>query len=57
MFAIVKNSTFVQFLPEGTPFNLSSRTDVDFLDPRVGDEISKLIDELNNFEDGEDAKN
>jgi len=22
MFAIVKNSTFVQFLPEGTPFNL-----------------------------------
>ena len=35
----------------GQPLNLSSDFDVQRLDPRVGEEISNLIDTMNNFED------
>lgn len=34
----------------GQRLNLSSPVDVDRLDPRIGEEIANLIDDLNNFE-------
>lgn len=34
----------------GRTLNLSSEEDVKQLDPRIGEEISSLIDDLNNFE-------
>lgn len=39
--------------PRIVPLNLKLMTDIDLLDPRVGEEISTAIDELNNFEDDE----
>jgi hypothetical protein len=36
--------------PSGRKLNLSNERDIDSLDPRTGEEISTLIDELNNFE-------
>lgn len=36
--------------PSGRKLNLSNERDIDSLDPRVGEEIGTLIDELNNFE-------
>lgn len=38
----------------GRTLNMSTERDVDSLDPRIGEEISVLIDELNNFEAEED---
>lgn len=38
----------------GNPLNLSTDFDVQRLDPRVGEEISTYIDQMNNFE--EDAE-
>jgi len=35
----------------GAPLNLSNDFDVTRLDPQVGEEISTLIDNMNNFED------
>jgi hypothetical protein len=35
----------------GKPLNLTQVVDIDRLDPRVGEEISKYIDEMNNFEE------
>lgn len=35
----------------GQKLNLTLATDIDRLDPRVGEEIAKRIDEMNNFED------
>lgn len=40
--------------PSGRKLNLHTERDIDALDPRVGEEISTLIDELNNFEADED---
>lgn len=37
----------------GRKLNLSNERDIDSLDPRIGEEIGTLIDELNNFEDNE----
>lgn len=37
----------------GNKLNLGQERDIDRLDPRIGEEISTLIDELNNFEDEE----
>lgn len=34
----------------GNKLNLQLERDIDRLDPRIGEEISDLIDELNNFE-------
>lgn len=43
---------------DGTPFNFANELDVDILDPRVGEEISTLINDMNNFEnDEDDSKN
>lgn len=39
---------------EGTLLNLSNPVDVEMLDPKVGQEIEKFIEKLNNLED-EDA--
>lgn len=36
--------------PNIVPLNLKTMVDIDALDPRIGEEISSLIDELNNFE-------
>ena len=36
--------------PNIVPLNLKTMMDIDALDPRIGEEISSLIDELNNFE-------
>lgn len=38
----------------GRKLNLSNERDIDSLDPRIGEEIGTLIDELNNFEADED---
>jgi hypothetical protein len=40
----------------GRTLNLSDPNDVNNLDPQIGEEVSNLIDELNNFEADEDAK-
>lgn len=40
----------------GRTLNLASVEDINNLDPRIGEEISSLIDELNNFENDEVAK-
>lgn len=37
--------------PSGRTLDLANPNDLESLDPRVGEEISKLIDELNNWED------
>lgn len=37
----------------GRKLNLGNKTDLLRLDPRVGDEIEQLMDELNNFEAGD----
>lgn len=42
---------------ETQKINFSSRMDIDFLDPRVGEEIDKYLNELNNFEESDEAKN
>lgn len=39
----------------GRKLDLNAERDVDSLDPKIGEEISMLIDELNNFEDTEEA--
>lgn len=39
--------------PTGRKLNLANERDIDSLDPRIGEEIGSLIDELNNFEDNE----
>lgn len=41
----------------GTPLNLATDFDVQRLDPRVGEEISTLIDQMNNFEEDEEQGN
>lgn len=35
----------------GNKLNLHIERDIDRLDPKIGEEISELIDQLNNFED------
>jgi hypothetical protein len=40
----------------GRKLNLASPSDIASLDPRVGDEISELIDKLNNFEGDLDSE-
>ena len=40
--------------PNIVPLNLKNEIDIDALDPRIGEEISSLIDELNNFEAGDE---
>jgi hypothetical protein len=35
----------------GAKLNLTTQRDIDRLDPRIGEEIAKYIDEMNNFED------
>lgn len=42
---------------EGVLLNLSSVTDFDVLDPRVGQEIEKYIGDMNNFEEEDDEGN
>lgn len=42
---------------EGQLLNLSNPVDVDSLDPRVGQEIEKLIEDMNNFDEDEDEGN
>ena len=37
----------------GTPFNFSDLADFNVLDPRIGEEIDKAINKLNNFEDSD----
>lgn len=37
--------------------NFASRLDIDFLDPRVGEEIDTILNKLNNFEESDEAKN
>jgi len=39
----------------GNPLNLASDFDVQRLDPRVGEEISTYIDQMNNFEDNDEG--
>lgn len=41
----------------GRMLNLHDQADVSQLDPRVGEEISQLIDDLNNFEEDEGEGN
>lgn len=41
----------------GEKLNFALPSTVDVLDPRVGDEISEYIDEMNNFEETDEAKN
>lgn len=40
----------------GEKLNLGNQVDLNSLDPRIGEEISKLIDDLNNFEDEEEGE-
>ena len=42
---------------ETVKVNFANQMDVEFLDPRIGEEIEKYIDEINNFEETEEAKN
>jgi len=42
---------------ETQKINFASRMDVDLLNPRVGEEIDRILNELNNFEEGDEAKN
>lgn len=42
---------------EDVRMDLSNPTDLESLNPRIGEEISKLIDELNNWEDPEEPGN
>ncbi len=42
---------------EGQLLNLSNAADVEALDPQVGQEIEKLIEDMNNFEGDEDEGN
>jgi hypothetical protein len=46
---IVEHNLFVDDA-ETRKLNLSNRTDLDLLDPRVGQEIEQIIDRLNNFD-------
>lgn len=39
----------------GQLLNLTNADDISRLDPRVGEEIAVLIDDLNNFEEGEEG--
>jgi hypothetical protein len=39
---------------EGTLLNLSSEVDVDSLEPKVGQEIEKLIEKMNNLDEDDD---
>lgn len=41
----------------GSPLNLNDQFDVSRLDPRVGEEISSYIDDMNNFEPEDDKGN
>jgi hypothetical protein len=41
----------------GAPLNLSTEFDIQRLDPVVGEEISSLIDDMNNFEPEDDRGN
>jgi hypothetical protein len=40
----------------GRTLNLHDATDINNLDPQIGEELSELIDELNNFENDADEK-
>ncbi len=40
----------------GTPFNFRDYNDFIRLDPRVGEEIDKLINSMNNFEESDEGK-
>lgn len=39
------------------PLNFKNAADVSKLDPRIGDEIGKYIDDINSFEGADDTKN
>lgn len=41
----------------GTKLNFSSIEDIRMLDPRVGEEIDGILDDLNNFDATDEAKN
>lgn len=41
----------------GTKFDFTNSSDVDGLAPQVGEEITKWLESLNNFEDTDEAKN
>lgn len=41
----------------GNLLNFGQQADFLVLDPRVGDEIAKLLDKMNNFEDDDDSGN
>ena len=53
---VVDHNLFKDF-EETAKFNFANPQDVDFLDPRIGEEINKHISDLNNFEETEEAKN
>ena len=53
---VVDHNLFKDF-EETAKFNYANTQDVDFLDPRIGEEINKHISDLNNFEETEEAKN
>jgi hypothetical protein len=42
---------------DGRKLDFRNLADFDNLDPRIGEEIGKLLDELNNFEDEDDQGN
>jgi hypothetical protein len=39
---------------DGRKLNLTNFDDIKMLDPRIGDEIEKLLDEVNNFEEDDE---
>lgn len=43
-------------IAEGKLFDFGRQTDIDQLDPVVGEEISGILDSLNNFEDDDEIK-
>lgn len=53
----VVNHNLFKDSEETIPFDFRNVMDIELLDPRVGEEIERLLDELNNFEESDEAKN